>query len=254
MSSFSANRQGRPRPSNISFGRRRSNDKSMPSPSFNSSMSLGHVDDVFCDSSRSMDRLRHHYLAMPSTPSSLSGASSPGVRKERLPSLSDLFHKDILSPPSSALHLGSGRSDFGAEKMQRNGSMSSTSSGRGRQWNASFSLEGQPASIGPPATPLSPYFNTADHEAKLSPTAISPDRSTVTFTGQSDGERTPRAVSRPSFDFTMPSSRDERSPQCPGAPLIGISSRGHFETLNWQQSMDRRRWDLSRRSDASLIL
>lgn len=237
MSSFSANRQGRPRPSNISFGRRRSNDKSMPSPSFNSSMSLGHVEDVFCDSSRSVDRLRHHYLAMPATPSSLSGGSSPGVRMERLPSLTDLFHRDILSPPSSGLlALGSTRSDQGGELMQRTGSMSSTSSGRGRQWNAAFSQDARPGSIGPPATPLSPYFDSAAKAQPVSPRTTSPGGTFSTIPTTSDGERTPRAAFRSSFDFVaQPRASGKSSPRCPGAPLIGVQSRGHFETQEWQQ-------------------
>ncbi|KAJ1031044.1 hypothetical protein NDA18_002266 [Ustilago nuda] len=129
MPSFSANRQSRPRPFNISFGRRRSDEKSMSSPSFNSSMSLGNVEDVFCDPLRSVDRLRHHYLAMPATPSSFSAGSAPGARMERLPSLTDLFHRDILSPQSSRLlPLNSLRSEQGVELMRRSGSRSSTSS------------------------------------------------------------------------------------------------------------------------------
>lgn len=219
----------------MSFGRRRSDDKSMPSPSFNSSMSLGHVEDVFCDSSRSVDRLRHHYLAMPATPSSLSGGSSPGARMERLPSLTDLFHRDILSPPSSGLlPVSSIRSDHGGENMQRTGSMSSTSSGRSRHWNATFSNEGRPESIGPPATPLSPYFAVTSKGPLVSPTATSPDRSSILIPGYSDGERTPRAASRPSFDFRVQSGSNGSSPRCPGAPLIGIQGRGHFETQAWQ--------------------
>lgn len=233
MSSFSANRKGRPRPSNMSFGRRRSEDKSMPSPSFNSSMSLGHVEDVFVDTSRSVDRLRHHYLAMPATPSSLSAGSSPCGRTERLPSLTDLFHRDILSPPSTGLvPLTSTRYDQRSEVMLRSGSMSSASSGRGRQWNASFSLEGQPGSIGPPATPLSPYFTTKSSARFASPAASS--ESDRCFPANDDGESTPRATTRPSFDFTLPSSSNGSSPRCPGAPLIGTQICGRFETQAWQ--------------------
>ncbi|SNX81708.1 uncharacterized protein MEPE_00413 [Melanopsichium pennsylvanicum] len=232
MPSFSANRQGHSRPSNISFGRRRSNDKSMPSPSFNSSMSLGHVEDVFCDTSRSVDRLRHHYVAMPVTPSSLSGSSSPIARTQRLPSLTDLFHFDILSPPNSELALtGSVRSDSGGENMQRTDSMSSASSGRSRHWTPTFRSEGQPGSIGPPATPLSPYFGVSSGGPLMSPTTTSTNRTSMK--GHSDGERTPRAVSRPSFDFTV-SSEGRDSPKCPGAPLVDAQARGHFETQTWQ--------------------
>ncbi|SPO20045.1 uncharacterized protein UTRI_00439_B [Ustilago trichophora] len=219
----------------MSFGRRRSDEKSMPSPSFNSSMSLGHVEDVFCDLSRSVDRLRHHYLAMPATPSSLSGGSSPGARMERLPSLTDLFHRDILSPPSSGLlPMSSIRSDHGGESMQRTGSMSSASSGRSRHWNASFSNEGRPGSIGPPATPLSPYFAVTNRGPLVSPTATSPGRSSILVPGHSDGERTPRAASRPLFDLTVQPGSNGSSPRCPGAPLIGIQGRDHFETQAWQ--------------------
>ncbi|KAJ1031679.1 hypothetical protein NDA13_002069 [Ustilago tritici] len=187
MPSFSANRQSRPRPSNISFGRRRSDEKSMSSPSFNSSMSLGHVEDVFCDSSRSVDRLRHHYVAMPATPSSLSAGSAPGARMKRLPSLMDLFHRDILSPQSSGLlPLNSLRSEQGVELMNRSGSRSSTSSG--------------------------------------------------TILTTSDGERTPRAASRASFDFVaQPADSGRTSPRYPGAPLIGANNREHFDTQSWQQ-------------------
>ncbi len=236
MPSFSANRQGRPRPSNISFGRRRSDDKSMPSPSFNSSMFLGSSDDVFCDSSRSVDRLRHHYLAMPSTPSSLCPGSSPGARTERLPSLTDLFDQEILSPPSSNfLSVGSSRSSQAGDQMQRSGSMSSASSGRGRQWRPSFASEGPSGSIGPPATPLSPYFMTASKGPIRSPPGFSssPPHNSI-LSGPSDGERTPRAASRSSFDSTTNTSSYARSPRCPGAPLIGVQERGHFATRPWQ--------------------
>lgn len=198
-------------------------------------MSLGNVDDVFCDSSRSVDRLRHHYLAMPATPSSLSAASSPGARTERLPSLTDLFHRDILSPPSSGLLSNSMiRSEEAGEAMRRTSSTSSTSSGRSRQWNAPFSNECRPGSIGPPATPLSPFFTVPSKGALVSPTATSPDRSCSAYPGFSDGDRTPRAASRPSFDFTVQCSSGGSSPRCPGAPLIGVQSRGHFETQTWQ--------------------
>lgn len=229
MSSFSAKRQGRPRPSNISFGRRRSDDKSMPSPSFNSSMALGHAEDVFFDSSRSVDRLRHHYLAMPSTPSSLAGGVSPRTRMERLPSLSDLFHHDILSPPNSALPYASSVS------MLRTNSMSSTSSGSVRSWNTYSMGESRPDSIGPPATPLSPYFTTKDEMPVTSPTEASPDHSSYTSSDHTDGERTPRAGYRPTFDIVIRSDSNSSSLRCPGAPLLGAQSRGHFESQSWQQ-------------------
>ncbi|TKY90619.1 hypothetical protein EX895_000617 [Sporisorium graminicola] len=235
MPSFSASRQGRPKPSNIVFGRRRSDEKSMPSPSFNSSMSLGNVEDVFNDSSRSVDRLRHHYLALPSTPSTLCGGSSPGTRTERLPSLTDLFHHDILSPPSSGIHaLSSARSDQGGEIMQRNGSMSSATSAHSQQWVSSFHHDRGANSIGPPATPLSPFFAQPNAGPTVSPTNVSPDRRSDTIIGYSDGQRTPRASPRSSCGFTVPSNRDGSSPICPGAPLIGVQSRGHFETQTWQ--------------------
>ncbi|CDU24003.1 uncharacterized protein SPSC_02632 [Sporisorium scitamineum] len=235
MSSFSANRQGRPRPSDIIFGRRRSDEKSMPSPSFNSSMSLGNVEDVFCDSSRTVDRLRHHYLALPTTPTTLSGGSSPSTRMERLPSLTDLFHRDILSPPSSGiLALSSARSDQGGESMQRNGSMSSVSSGRSQPWIASFHHDSRANSISPPATPLSPFFTHASAGPLVSPINVSPDRRSDTVIGYSDGQRTPRASPRPSFDFQVQPRHGESSPICAGAPLIGVQSRGHFESQAWQ--------------------
>ncbi|SJX60421.1 uncharacterized protein SRS1_11747 [Sporisorium reilianum f. sp. reilianum] len=239
MSSFSANRQGRPRPSDIIFGRRRSDDKSMPSPSFNSSMSLGNVEDVFCDSSRSVDRLRHHYLALPTTPSTLCGGSSPGTRMEHLPSLTDLFHRDILSPPSSGiLPLSSARSDQGGESMQRIGSMSSATSSRSRAWIASFHHDSRANSIGPPATPLSPFFTHPSAGPLVSPTTVSPDRQSETVMGYSDGQRTPKASPRPSFDFTVQPHRGGSSPVCPGAPLIGVQSRGHFESQTWQHQRE----------------
>ncbi|SPC65460.1 uncharacterized protein UHOD_00607 [Ustilago sp. UG-2017b] len=238
MPSFSANRQSRPRPSNISFGRRRSDEKSMSSPSFNSSMSLGHVEDVFCDSLRSVDRLRHHYLAMPATPSSLSAGSAPGARMERLPSLTDLFHRDILSPQSSGLlPLSSLRSEQGVELMNRSGSRSSTPSGRGWQWNTSFSQDAPAGSIGPLATPLSPYFFDVSARAQsVSPRTTSSGATSSTILTTSDGERTPRAASRASFYFVaQPADSGRTSPRCPGAPLIGANNRGHFDTQSWQQ-------------------
>lgn len=236
LSSFSANRQGRPRPSNITFGRRRSDDKSMPSPSFNSTMSLSNAEDVFCDRRGSVDRLRHHYLAMPATPSSLSGGSSPGTRMERLPSLGDLFHRDILSPPGSAyLQPNSDKIGYGSESMQRTDSVSSASSSRGRRWNLQFSHEGQTDSIGPPATPLSPFFAAPSEMPLMSPRAISPDRSSCIDQGSTVGERTPKAAALPSFDFPTHSNSNKSSPRCPDAPLIGAQSRGHFESQDWQQ-------------------
>ncbi|KAJ1044579.1 hypothetical protein NDA11_007699 [Ustilago hordei] len=124
---------------------------------------------------------------MPATPSSLSAGSAPGARMERLPSLTDLFHRDILSPQSSGLlPLNSLRSEQGVELMRRSGSRSSTSSG-------------------------------------------------IILT-TSDGERTPRAASRASFDFVaQPADSGRTSPRCPGAPLIGANNRGHFDTQSWQQ-------------------
>lgn len=233
MSSFSAKRQGRSRPSDMILGRRRSKDKSMPSPSFNSSMSLGNIDDVFCDSSRSTDRLRHHYLAIPTTPSTLYAGSSPGTKMERLPSLTDIFHRDILSPPSSNIvSLSSVRSNYCGTGMHRTGSMSSDSSGRSRAWLPTFNQEARAGSIGPPATPLSPFFSTG--QTVVSPTTVSPDRRSDTIYGLSDGERTPRAFQRPSFDYNRRSDLNGSSPPCPGAPLIGIQSRGHFESQTWQ--------------------
>ncbi|GAC95501.1 hypothetical protein PHSY_003077 [Pseudozyma hubeiensis SY62] len=192
-------------------------------------MSLGKVDDVFCDSSRSVDRLRQHYLAMPATPSTISGGSSPGARTERLPSLSDLFHRDILSPPSSSiLPLSSVRSDRDGTGMQRAGSTSSTCSTLSRLWVPPFHQDSRAGSIGPPATPLTPFFNTAT--PLVSPTTVSPDRHSITVHGFSEGERTPKALQRPSFDFTVPSSGSGSSPVCPGAPLIGAQGPGHFES------------------------
>lgn len=232
MSSFSANREGRPRPSNIIFGRRRSDDKPMPSPSFNSSMSLGKVDDVFFDSTRSVDRLRHHYLAMPATPSSLDAGSSPGTRMERLPSLTELFNRDILSPPSSGgPTLSSLPSDQHSELMRRTSSISSASSGRSRLWIPSFHHDSQSGSIGPPATPLSPFFALTSSGPLISPRTISSDQS---LEANSDGERTPRASSRSSFDH--PERPRGLSPcKCPGAPAIGVLNHGHFLEQTWQQ-------------------
>ena len=119
--------------------------------------------------------------------------------------------------------------------MQRTGSMSSASSDRSRNWNASFCNEGRPASIGPPATPLSPYFAVTGKGPLVSPTATSSERGSSQGTGPSDGDMTPRAVSKPAFESIAHAGVSASSPSCPGAPLIGVQGRGHFETQAWQQ-------------------
>ncbi|PWZ02631.1 hypothetical protein BCV70DRAFT_168613 [Testicularia cyperi] len=239
MTSFSANRQGRPRPCDISFQRRRSQEeKAWPSPSFNSTMSLGKVDDVFFDPSKSIDRLRNSYLSVPATPSSLIGSSSPDLMMERLPSLSDLFNKDILSPVTPAFTMRASISDQGFSDGHRPLS-SSGPMGRSRYWGSSSSFSGTSgtSTIGPPATPLSPYFGHGDATPIVSPRSTFPAHPSTLVSRdgpESDPDHTPKATSRATFEtLPIPASPSLISPRCPGAPYIGVGSRQHFEIPSW---------------------
>ncbi|KAN0062265.1 hypothetical protein ACQY0O_005446 [Thecaphora frezii] len=100
--SFSASRQGRPRPANLFPGNRSASDeRPWPSPSFNSSMSLDKVDDVFADGSRGCSSgMKRSLSSLPPTPITASMMASPGLHRPKLPGLTDLFVNDegILGP------------------------------------------------------------------------------------------------------------------------------------------------------------
>ncbi|EPQ26059.1 uncharacterized protein PFL1_06268 [Pseudozyma flocculosa PF-1] len=248
--SFSASRQGRPRPANLFPGSRSASDeRPWPSPSFNSSMSLAKVDDVFADGTRSTSSgsnaaaMKRQLSGLPPTPITAGMMASPGLHGPKLPGLTDLFVNDegILGPmtPLSTPH----------DHMAAHHPHPHPHHHLNQQQPSVFQQPSSSSAIAFGGVPMSSPSRTAPLPMTAAASHSLPRDGDVIGLGL-DLETTPKASSKGHGGYAA-SAQMQRSAtcpspplQCPSAPRIGVLKEGLFprnsnlSPPSWQAARD----------------